>query len=208
MKTNYQIIMENIIKNLKTKPKLLLHACCGVCSSSVLEKLIDYFDVTILYYNPNIYPKEEYEKRYETLKELINKARNKIKIKEIGYDQNEFDNIAKGLENEKEGGRRCTKCFYLRLEKTAMLAKKENYDYFCTTLSVSPYKNSQKLNEIGKILEEKYDIKYLYSDFKKKEGYKRSNELAKKYNLYRQNYCGCKYSMNEIKNEVRGNKYE
>ncbi len=208
MKTNYQIIMENIIKNLKTKPKLLLHACCGVCSSSVLEKLIDYFDVTILYYNPNIYPKEEYEKRYETLKELINKARSKIKIKEIGYDQNEFDNIAKGLENEKEGGRRCTKCFYLRLEKTAMLAKKENYDYFCTTLSVSPYKNSQKLNEIGKILEEKYDIKYLYSDFKKKEGYKRSNELAKKYNLYRQNYCGCKYSMNEIKNEVRGNKYE
>ena len=152
MKTNYQIIMENIIKNLKTKPKLLLHACCGVCSSSVLEKLIDYFDVTILYYNPNIYPKEEYEKRYETLKELINKARSKIKIKEIGYDQNEFDNIAKGLENEKEGGRRCTKCFYLRLEKTAMLAKKENYDYFCTTLSVSPYKNSQKLNEIGKIL--------------------------------------------------------
>ncbi len=199
MKTNYQIIMENIINNLKNKPNLLLHACCGVCSSSVLEKLYPYFNITVLYYNPNIYPEEEYNKRLDTLKKLIKKTKYNIKIKEIGYDSDKFDKISIGLENEKEGGERCTKCFYLRLEETAKLAKKENYDYFCTTLSVSPYKDSQKLNKIGKILEEKYDIKYLYSDFKKKEGYKRSNELSKEYKLYRQNYCGCKYSLNEVK---------
>ena len=198
MKTNYQIIMEDIINNLDKKPKLLLHACCGICSSSVLERLIPYFDITVLYYNPNIYPEEEYKKRYETLKELITKSKSNVKIKEIGYESEKFDKIAQGLENEKEGGARCTKCFYLRLEETAKLAQKEDYDYFCTTLSVSPYKNSQKLNEIGKILENKYKIKYLYSDFKKKEGYKRSNELSRKYELYRQNYCGCKYSLNEI----------
>ena len=198
MKTNYQIIMEDIINNLDKKPKLLLHACCGICSSSVLERLIPYFDITVLYYNPNIYPEEEYKKRYETLKELITKSKSNVKIKEIGYESEKFDKIAQGLENEKEGGARCTKCFYLRLEETAKLAQKEDYDYFCTTLSVSPYKNSQKLNEIGKILENKYKIKYLYSDFKKKEGYKRSNELSRKYELYRQNYCGCKYSLKEI----------
>ena len=198
MKTNYQIIMENIINNLNNKPRLLLHACCGVCSSSVLEKLIPYFDITILYYNPNIYPKEEYDNRLNTLKELIKKAKVNITVKEIGYENEKFENISKDLEDEKEGGERCTKCFYLRLEETAKLAKSEKYDYFCTTLSVSPYKDSQKLNKIGKVLEEKYNINYLYSDFKKKEGYKRSNELSKKYNLYRQNYCGCKYSLNEI----------
>ena len=198
MKTNYQLIMESIINKLETKPKLLLHACCGVCSSSVLERLIPYFDITILYYNPNIYPEEEYKKRYKTLKELITKSKSNVEIKEIGYESEKFDKISKGLENEKEGGARCTKCFYLRLEETAKLAQKENYDYFCTTLSVSPYKDSQKLNEIGKILEKKYKINYLYSDFKKKEGYKRSNELSRKYELYRQNYCGCKYSLNEI----------
>lgn len=198
MKTNYQIIMEDIINNLDKKPKLLLHACCGICSSSVLERLIPYFDITVLYYNPNIYPEEEYKKRYETLKELITKSKSNVKIKEIGYESEKFDKIAQGLENEKEGGARCNKCFYLRLEETAKLAQKEDYDYFCTTLSVSPYKNSQKLNEIGKILENKYKIKYLYSDFKKKEGYKRSNELSRKYELYRQNYCGCKYSLKEI----------
>ena len=121
-----------------------------------------------------------------------------IEVMEIGYDSEKFEKMSKGLEKEKEGGERCTKCFYLRLEETAKIAKEKKYDYFCTTLSVSPYKDSQKLNKIGKVLEEKYNIKYLYSDFKKKEGYKRSNELSRKYNLYRQNYCGCKYSLNEI----------
>ena len=198
MKTNYQIIMENIINNLEKKPRLLLHACCGVCSSSVLEKLIPYFTITVLYYNPNIYPEAEYQKRLSTLKELIEKMYLNIEVMEIGYDSEKFEEMSKGLEKEKEGGERCTKCFYLRLEETAKIAKEKKYDYFCTTLSVSPYKDSQKLNKIGKVLEEKYNIKYLYSDFKKKEGYKRSNELSRKYNLYRQNYCGCKYSLNEI----------
>ena len=198
MKTNYQIIMENIINNLEKKPRLLLHACCGVCSSSVLEKLIPYFTITVLYYNPNIYPEAEYQKRLSTLKELIEKMYLNIEVMETGYDSEKFEKMSKGLEKEKEGGERCTKCFYLRLEETAKIAKEKKYDYFCTTLSVSPYKDSQKLNKIGKVLEEKYNIKYLYSDFKKKEGYKRSNELSRKYNLYRQNYCGCKYSLNEI----------
>ena len=120
-----------------------------------------------------------------------------VRIMEIGYNSKDFDNISKGLEDEKEGGKRCSKCYYLRLEKTAQIALENNFDYFTTTLSVSPYKDSQKLNKIGKILEEKYKIKYLYSDFKKKEGYKRSNELARKYNLYRQDYCGCKYSLRQ-----------
>lgn len=197
MKINYNQIMEETITNLKGKPKLLLHACCGVCSSSVLERLYPFFDITVLYYNPNIYPEEEYLKRFNTLKEITLKMKIKVKLLEIGYESKEFKNISKGLENEKEGGKRCTKCFLLRLEKTAKLAQKHNFDYFTTTLSVSPYKDSQKLNKIGKILSEKYNVEYLYSDFKKKEGYKRSNELAKKYNLYRQHYCGCKYSLNE-----------
>ena len=197
MKTNYNLIMEDIINNLNNKPKLLLHACCGVCSSSVLERFYPYFDIYILYYNPNIYPKEEYIKRLNTLKQLLKETNTNIKLMEIGYDDQTFYNEIKGLENEKEGGRRCSKCFYLRLKKTAEIAIKNNFDYFTTTLSVSPYKDSQKLNKIGKILEEKYNIKYLYSDFKKKEGYKRSNELAKNYNLYRQNYCGCEFSLKE-----------
>ncbi len=199
MKTNYNLIMENIISNIKDKPNLLLHACCGVCSSSVLERLYPFFNITILYYNPNTYPYEEYIKRLDTQKEIIDKMNLNVNVMEVGYNFKDFDNISKGLEDEKEGGRRCSKCYYLRLEKTAQIALENNYDYFTTTLSVSPYKDSQKLNKIGKILEEKYKIKYLYSDFKKKEGYKRSNELAKKYNLYRQDYCGCKYSLKQSK---------
>lgn len=197
MKTNYNLIMEDIIKNLQGKPKLLLHACCGVCSSSVIERLYPFFDITILYYNPNIYPEEEYIKRLNTQKEIISKMNLNVKLLEIGYLNQEFEQIAKGLENEKEGGIRCTKCFYLRLEKTAKIASEKHFDYFTTTLSVSPYKDSQRLNKIGEVLEKEYNVKYLYSDFKKKEGYKRSNELAKKYDLYRQHYCGCQYSLNE-----------
>ena len=199
MKTNYNLIMEETLKNLKGKPKLLLHACCGICTSSVVERLYPFFDITILYYNPNIYPFSEYLKRFDTLKDLILKMKIKVKIFEIGYQNKEFKEIIKGLENEKEGGERCTKCFYLRLEKAAKFAKKYNYDYFTTTLSVSPHKDSDKLNQIGKELSEKYGVKYLYSDFKKKEGYKRSNEIAEEYNLYRQNYCGCRYSLKEAK---------
>ena len=197
MKTNYNLIMEETLKNLKNKPKLLLHACCGVCSSSVLEKLYPFFDITVLYYNPNIYPEEEYQKRLKMQKEIINKMNLKVALLEIGYHSKDFEKIAKNLEDEKEGGIRCTKCFHLRLEKTAQIAKVNNFDYFTTTLSVSPYKDSERLNKIGEILSKEYGVKYLYSDFKKKEGYKRSNELAKKYNIYRQHYCGCQYSLKQ-----------
>lgn len=196
---NYNDLMEEEIKNLNGKPKLLLHACCGVCSSSVIERLYPYFDITILYYNPNIYPKAEYMKRLVALEEIIDKMKLDVRLIELGYLHREFKDKVKGLEKEKEGGERCNKCFYLRLEESAKFAKRNNFDYFTTTLSVSPYKNSQKLNEIGKMLEEKYDIKYLYSDFKKKEGYKRSNELSNKYGIYRQHYCGCEYSLKEAK---------
>ena len=196
---NYNDLMEEEIKNLNGKPKLLLHACCGVCSSSVIERLYPYFDITILYYNPNIYPKAEYMKRLVALEEIIDKMKLDVRLIELGYLHREFKDKVKGLEKEKEGGERCNKCFYLRLEESAKFAKRNNFDYFTTTLSVSPYKNSQKLNEIGKMLEEKYDIKYLYSDFKKKEGYKRSNELSNKYGIYRQHYCGCEYLLKEAK---------
>ncbi len=200
IKVNYQLELEKILNNLKGKPRLLLHACCGVCSSYVLEYLSKYFEITVLYYNPNIYPRAEYDKRLLNQKKIIDEMVPQVKLKTVTYDENEFLDYVNGLEGEPEGGVRCTKCFILRMEKTAVIAKEENYDYFCTTLSVSPYKDSQRLNKIGKYLEEKYDVKYLYSDFKKKNGYKRSNELAREYDIYRQDYCGCRYSIRETLN--------
>ena len=199
IKENYQIKMEHIIANIpqNSVPKLMLQACCAPCSSYVLEILSNYFQITIVYYNPNIYPYEEYIKRLDEVKKLIKliKSRYPIDILEVEYDKAAFDDISKGLEFEPEGGARCHKCYYLRMEKVALLAKKNNYDYFTTTLSISPYKNAEVLNNIGAFLENKYNIKYLYADFKKKEGYKRSIELSKKYNLYRQEYCGCEFSI-------------
>ncbi len=193
---NYQLELEKTLKEINgTKPKLLLHVCCAPCSSYVLTYLCDYFDITILYYNPNISPYDEYEKRLNEAKRLIKELnKNNIHIMECGYENEEFEKIAKGLEDVPEGGIRCRKCYKLRIEKAAKYAKENNFDYFTTTLTISPLKNSQVLNQIGKELEEKYNIKYLYSDFKKKEGYKTSIILSKKYNLYRQNYCGCIYS--------------
>ena len=191
MKENYNNIFEDITSKLNYRPKVLLHSCCAPCSSHVVTLLKEYFDVTVLYYNPNIYPLEEYLKRKNEqikLLEILN-----IPIMDIDY--NEFKENVKGLEDEKEGGARCNKCFALRLEKTAILAQLNQFEYFCTTLTVSPYKNSQIINKIGAILEQKYNVKYLYSDFKKKEGYKKSIELSKKYDLYRQHYCGCEYSV-------------
>lgn len=196
---NYQKELDKIISNLDYVPNLLLHTCCAPCSSAVIEYLSDYFNITVFYYNPNISPKEEYEKRKNEqirfLKEF--KSKNKLDMVDADYNYNDFMNIAKGLEDQPEGGIRCHKCYKLRLEKTALKAKELDYDYFGTTLTVSPYKNSQILNQIGHDLEEQYNINYLYSDFKKKEGYKRSIELSKEYNLYRQNYCGCVYSKKE-----------
>ena len=200
---NYNIEMEKILEEIKESnitPKLLLHSCCAPCSSHVISVLTNYFDITILYYNPNIEPSEEYEKRKQEEIRFINEFpnKNKLDIIDCDYDNNIFHEMSKGLEQEKEGGARCVKCYHLRLDKTATIAKELNYDYFATTLTVSPLKNSEKLNTIGLFLENKYNIKYLVSDFKKKEGYKHSIELAKEYNLYRQDYCGCIYSKPEI----------
>lgn len=203
MNINYQKELEKVInKNISEDkiPTLLLHSCCAPCSSYVLEYLSEYFNITVFYYNPNIYPQDEYYKRVKEQKEFIGKfkVKNPVKFIEGKYDTDRFYNMAKGHEQDKEGTERCFLCYRLRLEETIKIAKENNFDYFTTTLSISPYKNSQKLNEIGIELEKEYGVKYLFSDFKKKNGYKRSIELSKDYNLYRQDYCGCVYSKNEI----------
>lgn len=199
-KINYQLRLDNEIEKIKAQdsvPTLLLHSCCGPCSSYVLEYLSSFFKVTVLYFNPNIYPAEEYEHRLSEQRKIISllPAEHKVGILECEYDHSEFTEAAKGLESAPEGGSRCERCFYLRLERTAKEAKAHNFDYFTTTLSVSPHKNSQILNRIGEELAEKYSIKHLPADFKKREGYKRSIELSKQYDLYRQNYCGCEFSI-------------
>ncbi|MCI9435141.1 MAG: epoxyqueuosine reductase QueH [Bacilli bacterium] len=196
---NYQLKLEEIIeknKDNKKIPTLLLHSCCAPCSSYCLEYLSNFFKITIFYYNPNITEKEEYLKRVAEQKRLIKELPCKYEIKflEGNYNPELFFNLSKGLEHEPEKGKRCFKCYELRLQETALIAKKLDFDYFATTLTLSPYKNSNWVNEIGEKLETKYNIKYLYSDFKKKNGYKRSIELSKIYNLYRQDYCGCIYS--------------
>lgn len=200
-KINYMIKQEKILKNLdrNAPPRLLLHSCCAPCSSAVLEYLSKYFLITVLYFNPNIYPEDEFLHRITEQKRLINEMSciNPVSFEEHGWQQERFYSTVKGLEDIREGGKRCFACYRLRLEETARLAADGRYDYFTTTLSVSPYKNAAKLNEIGEELAEKYGIKHLPSDFKKKNGYKRSIELSKKYGLYRQNYCGCIFSKRE-----------
>ena len=196
---NYQKELEKVINDVVNKnetPTLLLHSCCAPCSSYVLEYLSNYFKITIFYYNPNISPKEEFDKRIEEQKRLINElpVKNKVEFIEGKYDNDKYENSIKGLEQEKEGGSRCHICYRLRLEETAKIAKEKGFDYFTTTLSISPYKNAKVLNEIGEELGKIYNISYLYADFKKKNGYKRSIELSRIYNLYRQDYCGCEYS--------------
>lgn len=197
MKQNYHLLLKQEIQNLDYIPNLLLHSCCGPCSSYVISYLTNYFNITILYYNPNIYPQEEYLKRKQEQIKLINniKTNNKLNFLDIDYDYNEFKEFTKGLEQEQEGGARCNKCFYLRLNKTCQLAKENNYNYFGTTLTVSPHKNAEIINNIGLQLEKDNNIKWLISDFKKEDGYKKSIELSKKYDLYRQHYCGCEYSI-------------
>ena len=196
MKENYNQLMKEEINNLSGTPNILLHSCCGPCSSHVITLLSEFFNITVIYYNPNISPYEEYEKRKKEQIRLINElnTKNKLDFIDCDYDNDLYKKTIKGLENEVEGGYRCHKCFYLRLNKTALVAKENNFDFFGTTLTVSPHKNAIIINEIGKQLEDKYNIKWLHSDFKKEEGYKKSIELSKKYNLYRQDYCGCIYS--------------
>ena len=196
IKVNYNLECEKILNSLdlNNKKMLLLHACCAPCSSAVLERISKYFKITILFYNPNITDYSEYLKRKEELKRLIEEVGYDIKVMDCDYDKEKFISMALGLEDKKEGDIRCYKCYKLRLEKTALVAKENNFDYFTTTLSISPYKNSKWLNEIGKELSAKYKVNYLYADFKKKNGYKRSIELSNIYHLYRQDYCGCIYS--------------
>lgn len=193
---NYHKLCLEEISKLDSPKKILLHSCCAPCSSYVITFLSNFFDITILYYNPNISPKEEYEKRKKEQIRLINtiKTKNKLNYLDCDYDNNIYNSVIKGYEQCEEGGSRCHICFNLRLEKTAILAKENNYDYFCSTLTVSPHKNSKIINEIGINISNKYNIKWLYSDFKKNEGFKKSIELSKEYDLYRQNYCGCIYS--------------
>lgn len=196
---NYQKELEKIIQKIESEsrvPRLLLHSCCAPCSSYVLEYLSRYFDITVFYYNPNISPEEEYVKRTEELRRLIDElpALHPIRLETGPYEPQRFYEMARGLEKEPEGGRRCFGCYRLRLEEAAKLAKEGGYDYFTTTLTISPLKNAQKLNEIGEELGQIYQVNHLPSDFKKKNGYKRSVELSAQYHLYRQNYCGCVYS--------------
>lgn len=197
---NYQKELDKLIANFQNigqVPSLLLHSCCAPCSSYVLEYLSQYFEITVFYYNPNIYPPSEYEIRVKEQQDFIKgiPAKNKISFLEGDYNTSLFYDSVKGLEKEKEGGERCFKCYELRMREAAKIAKEKGFEYFTTTLSISPLKNAEKLNEIGHKLEEEYKVKHLYSDFKKKNGYKRSVELSKEYNLYRQDYCGCAFSM-------------
>lgn len=205
---NYQKVLDEILINIENSnkpPKLLLHACCAPCSSYVLEYLSKYFEITIYYYNPNIYPETEYQRRMNELKKFISnyKSINKINLIEEDYDTNDYYKAVKGYEKLGERSERCYKCYEFRMRNACKYAKENNFDYFTTTLSISPYKNSNWINEIGENLEKEYDIKYLYADFKKKNGYKRSLELSKEYGLYRQDYCGCVYSKQERENNLK-----
>lgn len=196
---NYQEEMEQILKKIKQNkevPTLLLHCCCAPCSSAVLEKLADVFKITVFYYNPNIMEQDEYQKRSEELSRFAKEYQTKYPIifKEFPYDPLPFTSQIKDLEEEKEGGKRCYLCYQMRLAETAKRAKEEKFDYFTTTLSISPNKNVTWLNEIGSRTASLYSISYLPADFKKKNGYQRSVELSKEYHLYRQDYCGCLYS--------------
>ncbi len=198
---NFDKSMQKIIDNLVkegVKPHLLLHSCCAPCSSACLERIKDYFDITVFYYNPNLDSKEEFTLRANEQKRLC--AELEVKCVIVDYNADEFLSAAKGLESEREGGARCAECFNLRLSKTAVFAKENGFDFFATTLTVSPLKNAKLLNEISEKLAEKYGVKHLPTDFKKRGGYQRSIELSREYNLYRQNYCGCAFSKNLIPN--------
>ncbi len=206
-KENYQKRLDQIIEALQAKgevPRLLLHSCCAPCSSYVLEYLSQYFEIIVYYYNPNIYPESEYQERVKEQQRLIQEMSQRgtvlghpVRFLAGRYDPACFYEAAKGHEQDKEGGERCFRCYELRLRDAAVRAAAEGCDYFTTTLSISPLKNAQKLNEIGLRLAETYGVAYLVSDFKKKNGYKRSVELSQEYGLYRQDYCGCVFSQAE-----------
>lgn len=203
VKRNYDREMRQLIKTFSGKPKLLLHVCCAPCSSAVLERISKEFEIYALFYNPNISPFEEFNKRKEEFLRLLKemKLEKEIKMLDVDYDGDKFYDTVKGLEKEPEGGKRCEKCFMLRMNEAAQMAKKFNCDYFTTTLTISPLKNSALINQIGEELEKQFEVKHLPSDFKKAEGYKRSVILSNEHNLYRQNYCGCAFSKAEAMNK-------
>lgn len=195
---NYQLEMEKVLASLPAgaKPKLLLHACCAPCSSAVLERLREHFSITILYYNPNIYPPQEYHRREQELERFLQDAgMSGISLIELPYDPQEFYTAVKGLEAEPERGKRCTVCYRLRMEQAARYAAAHGFDWFTTTLSISPVKDPVRINQIGQELAQKYGVAHLPSEFRKKNGYKRSLELSAEYGLYRQDYCGCVFSV-------------
>lgn len=216
-KVNYQKLLDKIIDDIIAEkendkqffsPSLLLHSCCAPCSSYVLSYLSDYFDISVLYYNPNITENSEYKKRkaeqlrfISVFNEKYAGIKNPVKHIDCDWEPKEFLEVARGLEKAREGGERCFKCYELRLRKTAAVAKERGFDYFGTTLSISPYKNAQKLNEIGEELAAEYGVKHLPADFKKKNGYKISIQMSKEYGLYRQDYCGCYFS--KLEREVK-----
>lgn len=196
---NYQKQLDKLIEQLKGTPRLLLHSCCAPCSSYCIEYLSQFFSITILYYNPNISPREEFEKRAAEQQRLVSEMqlKNPVSVVVDSYDPAEFYSAVKGFEHIPEGGERCFICYRLRLERAAEYAAQHSFDYFCSTLSISPLKNAAKLNEIGAELSEIYSVSHLPSDFKKRGGYLRSIELSRQYRLYRQNYCGCVFSKKE-----------
>lgn len=193
-KVNYQLELDKVIAGLDYRPKLLLHSCCGPCSSYVLEYLTEYFEVYLSYYNPNIQPRAEYDKRLANQLIVIEHIPG-VTLVPCDYDGAAYDAAAAGLESEPEGGARCTECFRLRLSYAAREAKRLECEYCCTTLTVSPHKDAQRINALGREICKQYGVKWLPGDFKKREGYKRSIELSKEYGLYRQEYCGCLYSL-------------
>ncbi|NLY48455.1 MAG: epoxyqueuosine reductase QueH [Clostridiales bacterium] len=198
---NYQLELDKIIDRIRSEengkiPRLLIHSCCAPCSSYVLEYLSDFFAITVYYYNPNIYPESEYYKRVKEQERLIKSMplKNPVLFVEGEYEPQKYYDLVKGHENDPEGGDRCAICYRMRLEEAAKTARQGGYDYFTTTLTVSPYKNAEKLNKIGSEAAEIYGVRFLPSDFKKRNGYKRSIELSGEYGLYRQDYCGCVFS--------------
>lgn len=193
MKINYEEKMLNQIESAKKGAKLLLHSCCAPCSSACLERLKEYFQITVLYYNPNIEQEEEYEKRKNEQIRFL-KETGWADFLDCDHDKSAYEEIAKGYESEPERGARCYRCYALRLDKTGQVAKENAFDYFATTLTLSPHKNAEWINQIGEEVAGRYGVSYLFSDFKKKGGYPRSIALSKEYNLYRQDFCGCKYS--------------
>ncbi len=208
MARNYQKELEKIIADSQQTgkvPTLLLHACCAPCSSYCLEYLSEFFSITLCFYNPNIYPESEFDHRAAEVKRLVSETNfaHPVTVIVENFDSTEFYTVVKGYEKDREGGERCFRCYELRLRRAAERAAEGRFDYFTTTLSISPLKNAAKLNEIGESLAEEYGVAHLPSDFKKKEGYKRSIELSREHNLYRQNYCGCVFSMqdNRMNNE-------